>query len=54
MEEYIENVVKAGLQNGLTLEYIITHPDECAEMYLQKQLKSCDDFEKQFIQDNNL
>jgi Tfp pilus assembly protein PilO len=42
MKDYIENIIKTGLANGLTLEQLMSNPDAAAKAYLESQLKAID------------
>jgi cell division ATPase FtsA len=39
MENYIKNIIEAGIKNGLTLEQLAANPSAAAEAYLDMQLK---------------
>ena len=40
MKTYIENIIKTGLANGLTLEQMMANPEAAAKAYLESQLKA--------------
>lgn len=40
MKAYIENIIKTGLANDLTLDQIKANPEAAAKAYLQSQLKA--------------
>ena len=42
MNTYIENIIKTGLANGLTLEQMMSNPEAAAKAYLESQLKAID------------
>ena len=38
MNDYINNIIKTGLANGLTLEQMAANPEATAKAYFQSQL----------------
>ena len=40
MNTYIENIIKTGLANGLTLEQMMSNPEAAAKAYLESQFKA--------------
>lgn len=42
MQNYINNIIKTGIANGLSKEEILKNPKKAAKAYLEAQLKSID------------
>ena len=42
METYIENIIKTGLANGLTIDQLMSNPEAAAKAYMESQLKAID------------
>jgi len=39
METYIENIIKTGLANGLTMDQLMVNPEAAAKAYLFSQFR---------------
>jgi len=42
MKNYIDQIIKTGLANGLTIEQMMLNPEASAKAYLESQLKAID------------
>jgi|GEM_PF-4404011 len=47
MQDYINKIIKTGLENGATLEQMMANPEAAASSYLSSQLKALEKAEDQ-------
>ena len=40
MKTYIENIIKTGLANGLTVEQLLNNPEAVAKAYFNSQIQN--------------